>query len=350
MMMKPITAFQNPATIQGKVTANSTSAATSRTPNPPGASASAASHSDAAIVATNSDGEQPPAGRSRSSSAGSACIIWDGVALQHERWRLLIYRQAVQTTAYNTSTTPAIPARDRRKWPFSESTDIASALWYCGPGQAEIRQEAIAPPEADEIRVRALYSAISRGTEALVFGGRVPESEFEQDARAVHGGRFSLSGKIWLRHGRAGRGRRRALRGKTVFALHPHQSLSTSLPSAAVELPEALPPQRAVLAANMETALNAVWDAAPGPSDRIAVVGAGVVGSLVAYLCGHLPGADVTLVDINPRRAELARALGVGFAGPAERQGDCDLVVHASGSPRRAAHGDRAGRRRGDRA
>jgi threonine dehydrogenase-like Zn-dependent dehydrogenase len=103
--------------------------------------------------------------------------------------------------------------------------------------------------------------------------------------------------------------------------------------SAIVELPECLPPQRAVLAANMETALNAVWDAAPGPSDRITVVGAGVVGALVAFLCGHLPGADVTLVDVNPHRAELAKALGVDFARPAEAKGDCDLVVHASGSP-----------------
>jgi len=123
------------------------------------------------------------------------------------------------------------------------------------------------------------------------------------------------------------------LRGKTVFALHPHQSLFNIPASAVIELPEGLPPQRAVLAANMETALNAVWDAAPGPCDRIAIVGAGVVGSLVAYLCGHLPRADVTLVDINPDRVELAKALGVGFAGPADAKGDCDLVVHASGSP-----------------
>ena len=66
---------------------------------------------------------------------------------------------------------------------------------------------------------------------------------------------------------------------------------------------------------------------------RIAIVGAGVVGALVAFLCGQLPGADVKLVDINPRRAELAKALGVRFAEPAEAAGDCDLVVHASGSP-----------------
>ena len=113
----------------------------------------------------------------------------------------------------------------------------------------------------------------------------------------------------------------------------PTRPHSTSLQMPLVALPEDVPPLRAVLAANMETALNGVWDAAPGPADRIAVVGAGVVGSLVAYLCGRIPGTDVTLVDINASRAELAGRLGVGFAEPANAKADCDLVVHASGSP-----------------
>ena len=215
----------------------------------------------------------------------------------------------------------------------SESTDIASALWYSGPGQVEIRREAIAAPKGNEVRVRTLYSAISRGTEALVFGGRIPRTEFERMRAPFMAGDFPFPVKYgyatvgWVESGAE------RLRGKPVFALHPHQSVFNIAASAIAELPEALPPQRAVLAANMETALNAVWDAAPGPSDRIAIVGAGVVGSLVAFLCGHFPGADVTLVDINPRRAELAKALGVGFARPADAKGDCDVVVHASGSP-----------------
>jgi NADPH:quinone reductase-like Zn-dependent oxidoreductase len=216
---------------------------------------------------------------------------------------------------------------------FSESTCVASALWYCGPGKVEIRQENLAVPKADEIRVRAIHSAISRGTEALVFSGKVPQSEFERMRAPFMAGDFPFP----VKYGYATVGRIESggegLQGKTVFALHPHQSAFNIPVSAAVELPPFLPPQRAVLAANMETALNAVWDAAPGPSDRIAVVGAGVVGALVAFLCGQLPGADVKLIDINPRRAELAGALGVGFAGPAEAEGDCDLVVHASGSP-----------------
>jgi NADPH:quinone reductase-like Zn-dependent oxidoreductase len=211
--------------------------------------------------------------------------------------------------------------------------DTASALWYRDPGAVEIRQEAIAPPGTGEMRVKTLYSAISRGTESLVFGGRIPAGEFERMRAPFQAGDFPFP----VKYGYAAVGRIENggddRRGKTVFALHPHQTAFNIPAGAAVALPENVPPLRAVLAANMETALNGLWDAAPGPADRIAVVGAGVVGSLVAYLCGQIPGTDVTLVDINANRAELAAKLGVGFAEPGNASADCDLVVHASGSP-----------------
>jgi hypothetical protein len=209
--------------------------------------------------------------------------------------------------------------------------EVAEALWYCRPGQAEIRAEKLAAPGAGEVRVRALFGAVSRGTEALVLAGRVPESEFERMRAPFMAGGFPFPVKYgYATVGRVESGTE-GLRGRTVFTLHPHQNLFNLPVGAAMVLPENLPPQRAILAANMETALNAVWDAAPGLADRIAVVGAGVVGSLVAYLCGRLPGAEVTLVDINPARAELARTFGVSFATPETAKGDCDLVVHASG-------------------
>jgi len=215
----------------------------------------------------------------------------------------------------------------------SASADTVSSLWYCGQGKAEIRQELLGGPGAGEVRVRTLYSAISRGTEALVFGGRIPESEFGRMRAPFMAGDFPFP----VKYGYAAIGRvedgSSPLRGKSVFALHPHQTAFNIPAASLVVLPDAVPPHRAMLAANMETALNGVWDAAPGPADRIAVVGAGVVGSLVAYLCGRLPGAEVTLVDINPARAELASALGVTFTEPAQADRDCDLVVHASGSP-----------------
>jgi 2-desacetyl-2-hydroxyethyl bacteriochlorophyllide A dehydrogenase len=214
---------------------------------------------------------------------------------------------------------------------ISRPEQVAQALWYSGPGQADIRQETLAPPGAGDVRVRALFGAISRGTEALVLAGRVPESEFERMRAPFMAGHFPFP----VKYGYATVGRieggTEALLGRTVFTLHPHQNVFNIPASAAVVLPQNLPPQRAVLAANMETALNAVWDAAPGPADRIAIVGAGVVGSLVAYLCGRFPGTEVTLVDINPARAELAATLGVSFATPETAKGDCDLVVHASG-------------------
>ena len=215
----------------------------------------------------------------------------------------------------------------------SASADTAFSLWYCGANKVEIRQEVLAPPEGGEVRVKTLYSAISRGTESLVFAGKVPESEFGRMRAPFMAGDFPFPVKYgYATVGRVEEGGG-ALRGRNVFALHPHQTAFNIPAASAIVLPDDVPPHRAVLAANMETALNGVWDAAPGPADRIAVVGAGVVGSLVAYLCGRLPGAEVTLVDINPARAELAATLGVEFAEPAAAPRDCDLVVHASGSP-----------------
>ena len=208
----------------------------------------------------------------------------------------------------------------------------AEALWYVGPGRAEIRYESLGEPGPGDIRIRAHYGAISRGTERLVFAGRVPETEFERMRAPFMGGAFPFPVKYgYATVGRVERGPV-GLRDRIVFALHPHQSVFTLPAHAVVAVPAGLPPARAVLAANMETALNAVWDALPAAADNIAVVGAGVVGSLAAWLCGRLPGVRATLIDVEPSRAGLARALGVGFAAPDSAPGDCDLVIHASGA------------------
>src|SRR5215212_988611 len=174
----------------------------------------------------------------------------------------------------------------------------AKALWYVAPGEAELRDEAVTAPTSGDVRVRALYGAVSRGTERLVCNGRVPPGEFE----------------------------------RMLFALHPHQSVFTLPADAVLPVPDAMPPRRAVLAANMETALNAVWDGGPAPADRIAIIGGGVVGLLVARLCARLPGAEVTLIDIAHARADLAQALGANFAATKAAPIECDLVFHASGT------------------
>jgi NADPH:quinone reductase-like Zn-dependent oxidoreductase len=209
----------------------------------------------------------------------------------------------------------------------------ARALWYVGPGRTELRTETVGAPTAGEVGVRALYGALSRGTERLVFSGRVPESEFTRMRAPFMAGSFPFP----VKYGYATVGRVEAgpaaLLGRTVFTLHPHQSRFNLPADKAFALPDGVPPARAVLAANMETALNAVWEGAPGPADRIAIVGGGLLGLLVAYLCARLPGTEVIVIDIDPSRAALVQKLGARFARPDAAPADCDLVFHASATP-----------------
>ena len=211
-------------------------------------------------------------------------------------------------------------------------SDNARAFWVAAPGRGEIRPERLSPPSADDVVVRALYSGISRGTEALVFRGRVPPGEYERMRAPFQSGSFPGP----VKYGYASVGVVEAgsgeLLGRHVFALHPHQTRYV-VPAAAVHaIPEDVPPPRAVLAANLETAINGLWDANPQIGDRLVVVGAGTVGSLAAWLAGRIHGCDVELVDLNPRRAALAKALGVRFSRPDSVADGADVVIHASGS------------------
>jgi len=210
------------------------------------------------------------------------------------------------------------------------ANEVARSLWYVAPGRAEIREETLPQPAAGELRVCTLHSAISRGTEHLVQAGRVPPSEYERMRAPAMAGQFPFPVKYG--YAAVGRVETGELSGQTVFSLYPHQCAFNIARDAAIPLPEGVTPQRAVLAANMETALNAVWDAAAAPADRIAVVGAGVVGVLVSYLCGRMAGAEVTLIDIDSSRATIAEALGVRFAQPPKAPHDCDIVFHTSGN------------------
>jgi threonine dehydrogenase-like Zn-dependent dehydrogenase len=208
----------------------------------------------------------------------------------------------------------------------------ARALWTVAPGRAEIRAEALPPPKPGDLTIRTLESGISRGTEALVFAGRVPESEWTRMRGPFQGGDFPFPVKYGYAVVGIVEDGPSARLGQRVFCLHPHQTRFTLPASAAIPVPEAVPTHRAVLAAQIETALNATWDAAPRIGDRIAVVGGGVIGCLTAWLCARLPAAEVTLIDLDPARADVAEALGFRFTTGAASPEDCDLVFHASGT------------------
>ena len=207
------------------------------------------------------------------------------------------------------------------------------AFWIAAPGQGEIRVETLPPPSADEVVVRTLYSGISRGTEAIVFQGRVPVSEYGRMRAPFQAGEFP--GPVKYGYASVGQVERgpRELQGRPVFVLYPHQARYVVPAQSVYVVPDAVPPGRAVLAASVETAINGVWDARPQIGDRVAVIGAGTVGCLAAWLAGRIAGCDVELVDINPHRESVARALGVRFAGPETASEGADVVIHASGSP-----------------
>jgi threonine dehydrogenase-like Zn-dependent dehydrogenase len=206
----------------------------------------------------------------------------------------------------------------------------ARAFWIVAPGQGELRSEHLPELGSGDILVEALTSGISRGTETTVFQGRVPESQ-HRVMRAPHQvGEFSFPVKYgYSSVGIVAAGPADWL-GRRVFCLHPHQDRYVVPRRTAISVPAAVSDERAVLAANMETVVNGLWDAAPRIGDRVAVVGAGVIGALAAALAARIPGAAVQLVDVNPDKAEIASALGVSFAVPKVATPRADLVIHAS--------------------
>jgi NADPH:quinone reductase-like Zn-dependent oxidoreductase len=208
--------------------------------------------------------------------------------------------------------------------------ETARAFWTVAPGRGEIRAEPLAPPAPGEVLVRASHSAVSRGTESLVFLGRVPESEYQRMRCPHQIGDFPGP----LKYGYASVGVVEVgpaeLLNRAVFCLFPHQSAYVVSARAVLPIPSTVAPEQAVLAANLETAINAVWDAAPRLGDRVTIVGAGVLGCLCAYLLARHVAVDVELIDVQPERAAVARALGARFALPEHARRERDLVIHAS--------------------
>lgn len=219
----------------------------------------------------------------------------------------------------------------------------ARACWCPEAGRCELRPEALPALKPDDVRIRATHGAVSRGTEALVLAGRVPASEHSRMRCPHMGGSFAFPVKYgYVSVGiveECGADAAHLLHQR-VFCLHPHQDAYVVPMADVTPVPRVTPSQRAVLAPNLETAINIVWDAGIDVGDRVAVVGAGVVGCVVAWVAARIPGVEVLLVDVDARRAKIAAAVGAAFgvAGALDADaGDRDVVVHASGAAAGAA-------------
>lgn len=200
------------------------------------------------------------------------------------------------------------------------------------PGAGALRESEVREPGPDEVAVRTQYTGISRGTESLVHRGEVPTSERERMRAPFQEGDFPGPVKYgYLSVGVVEIGPD-ALRGRTVFALHPHQSYFVVPASAVVPVPDAVPPRRAVLAGAVETAVNILWDAAPLVGDRVTVIGAGMIGLSVARVAGGIPGIDLVVVDVDRDKADVCGRLGLAYSHPAGAPVERDLVIDTSGS------------------
>ncbi len=232
-------------------------------------------------------------------------------------------------TPQRQTTERATAARPRRS---AGSRQVSRSLWYTAPGLVELRLATLSPLNPDEARVRTSFSGISRGTERLVLTGAVPPTEYERMRAPLQDGAFPFPVKYGYCAAGIVEDGPAELIGRRVFCLHPHQDVFHAAISMLAAVPDAVPERRATLSANMETALNALWDSGAGPGDKIVIVGAGIVGLMVASLAAKLPGADVTVVDPLAERAPLVARLGAAFAPPDQVEGDADVVFHTSAS------------------
>jgi threonine dehydrogenase-like Zn-dependent dehydrogenase len=208
----------------------------------------------------------------------------------------------------------------------------ARALWTVAPGVAEIRESELGKPAPDQALVVTRASGISRGTERLVLTGRVPESQWHAMGAPLMQGAFPFPVSYGYSAVGVVRDGPEALRGQRVFCLHPHHDAFLAPAAMCVPVPDAVPDRRAVLAANMETAVNVLWDARPLVGERVLVIGAGVVGLLATFLLARIPGLEIVTCDLDASRRGIVEDFGARFCAPEDAPGERDLVVHASAS------------------
>jgi len=214
----------------------------------------------------------------------------------------------------------------------SQAATTATAYWTVGPEQGELRREELPAPGPGEALVRSLYSGISKGTEMVVHNARVPDCIAEEMAAPHQEGAFPSPVKFgYLSVGVIEQGPA-DWQGKTVFCLYPHQDRYIVPVESLTEVPDGVPARRAVLTGTVETAVNALWEAGPRLGDRVAVIGAGLVGGMVAKLLAAFPLGRLQLIDVDPAKRALAETLGVDFCHPDDAAPDCDIVIHCSAS------------------
>lgn len=224
-----------------------------------------------------------------------------------------------------------------------------TSLYFVAPSTAEIREEPLPPPAPGEALVETLLSAVSPGTEMLVYRGQAPADMAVDDTISALGGTFGFPIKFGYatvgRVAELGEGVDKSWLGRVVFAFNPHESHFVAPVSTLIPLPDGIDPENAVFMPNMETAVSFLMDGKPVIGERVAVIGQGVVGLLTTALLGEMPLSALVAVDPIAMRRAWALRLGATSTTAPEAAGDflgpcpgaktgADLTYELSGNPR----------------
>lgn len=202
------------------------------------------------------------------------------------------------------------------------------ALWHTSPEKSEIKQAASFEISGEICEIQSLYSLVSTGTERLVATGKIPTGLYNSMQVPYMEGDFSLPVKYG--YSLVGEVVKGPLLGKTVHLLHPHQDYCKVAAADVFPIPDEVPAVRATLASNLETAVNAVWDSGVSVGDRVAVVGFGIIGSLVARLLAQLPAVSLTILEKDPDRIKMAKSMGFEVSPNENLSTPLDIAFHCS--------------------
>tara|TARA_B100001113_G_scaffold7774_1_gene6337 strand:- start:2368 stop:3336 length:969 start_codon:yes stop_codon:yes gene_type:complete len=208
----------------------------------------------------------------------------------------------------------------------------AQSFWV-NKKKGVIKKELLRQPLAkDELLVKAHYSGISYGTEKIVFDSHVPTNQYKF-MRAPHQvGEFNKEVKYgYLSVGKVIDGPNDML-NKMVYTMFPHQSIYVIKSTLVTLIPKHIPIRRALLTANMETAINAMWDSKPSIGDKVYVVGAGIVGILMAYVLSSTFGINVTVIDSDKNKKKLCEFFNIDFENSMDCIENPDIIYECSGN------------------
>lgn len=209
----------------------------------------------------------------------------------------------------------------------------AESFWIRKKNNSFIKKHSISIPQNNEVLVKTIYSGISYGTEKIVYSGNVPKSQRSLMRCPYQEGEFGSNVKYgYMNVGKVMNGPSKLV-NRYVYTLYPHQTQYVLPLEELTFIPKLIPIKRCLLTANMETAINAMWDTLPTCGDKILIIGAGIVGFLMAYILMTIIGIEILLIDTDKEKSKIAKIFGIKFSCSIPKSYNANIIYECSGNP-----------------